>query len=279
MPIPAIDFDLRIKRIPTHVTDLPVEAEVPRLHYERSVNDSWAMVTYFGRNLGRINVRPEASERHLHRLHNMVLLSFVEAFERFLKEIAAACIDQVGRLVLDDRLDVFNLKGDVFAAHFQAGTMGKSLCESSTWLDCDQINRRFRKILAGPFVEGTYQPFPQKSNRRRLVEIVLQLRHSIVHNASVITESDALKFRLLTRASVVGSRVLWPTRGDVWYVKLFLDQTVDELNAEIGDRLETLMTALHVDNPNLFNPGTEAQKLADLFRRSFQIGPEIRHPV
>ena len=284
MPAPAIDFDLRLKRIPTHVVNLPVEAVVPRLHYERSANDSWATVIYFERNLGRVNVHQAASERHMSRLYIMVLLSVVEAFERFLKEIAAVCVDQVGRIVLDDRLDVFSLKGDVLAAHFQAATIGKSLCESSTWLDCKEINRRFKRILADPFTEGTFELFPNQTNspnfaRRRLVEIVFQLRHSIVHNAAVITESDALKLRLLTKAPVVGSQVLWPTRGDVWYVKLFLDQTVKQLNEEIGDRLAKLMTALHGVDSNLFDPATRAQELADLFRRSSQVGLEIRHPL
>jgi hypothetical protein len=275
----ALNLDRLLRRIPSHVADLPAEADVPSLHYERSVNDSWAMVGYFGRNLGRVNVQEAAAEKHTRRLHNMVLLSLVGAFERFLKEIAAACIDQIGRLVLDDRLDVFHLKGDVLAAHFDAGTIGKSLCESSTWLDCDQVNRRFRKILADPFADGTFQVFPHKSARRRLVDIVWQLRHSIVHDASVITESDALKFRLLTRTPVVGPRILWPTKGDVWYVKLFLDRTVEELNGEISDRLAELMTTLQADDPDLFDPATKAQQLADLFRRPSRIGREIRQPA
>jgi hypothetical protein len=279
MPAPVIDFELRIKRIPIHVVDLPEEADVPRLHYERSANDSWAMLAYFERNLKRVNVYQAVSDRHLRRLYNMILLSLVEAFERFLKEIAAACIDQVGRLVLDDRLDVFHLKGDVLAAHFEAATIGKSLCESSTWLDCDQISKRFRKILADPFSEGTLNLFPKQSTRTRLIQIVWQLRHSIVHNAAVITKSDALKFQLLTRSPAIGSRVLWPTHGDVWYVKLFLDKTVDELSAEIANRLSTLLTQLHNDDPNLFDPAQKAQIVADLFQRSIQIGQEIRHPT
>ncbi len=284
MPIPVIDFDRRLKRIPTHVADLPDEAAVPRLHYERFANDSWATLIYFERNLQKLPVQQAASMRHLRRLHNMTILNLVEAFERFFKEIAAVCIDQVGRLVLDDRLDVFQLKGDVLAAHFNPGTMGKSLCESSTWLDCDQINRRFKKILADPFSDGSFQLFPKnagpaQSDRKRLVEIVFQLRHSIVHNAAVVTESDALKFQLLTRSPVMGSRVLWPSKGDVWYVKLFLDKTVDELNEEVGDRLASLMTTLHADNPNLFDPATKAQQLAELFRRPVTIGQVIRHPT
>lgn len=283
MPVPVIDFDLRLDQLPRHVVDLPDVSEVPRLHYERSANDFWATLIYFRRNLGRVNVQPAASERHMRRLNNMVLLSLVEAFERFLKETAAVCVDQVGQLVLDDRLDVFRVKGDVFAAHYNDGTMGKSLCESSTWLDCEQINTRFKKILADPFVDGKFDLFPKKStppksDRKRRLEIVWQLRHSIVHNAAVITRSDALKFRLLTRSLVEGPRVLAPTQGDVWYVKLFLDQTVKELNEEIGARLATLMTTLHVENSTLLDPATKAQELADLFRRPTQVGPENRTP-
>ena len=278
MTVPIIDYDLRLSRIPSHVGPLPVESEVPRLHYERSANDSWATIVYLERNLERVNVQRAASERHMRRLYNMVLLSLVEAFERFIKEIAAACVDQICRLVLDDRLDVFTLKGDDLAAHFDAGTIGKSLCESSTWLDCDQINKRFKKILKDPFKDGTFDLFPKGSSRRRLVEIVFQLRHSIVHNASLITKSDALKFQLLTRGAVDAPRALRPTRGDVWYVKLFLDKTVKDIDREIGDRLSALLSTLWADDPHSLDPGERAELLANLFRRPFRVGYEIRLP-
>lgn len=279
MPAPVIDFVKRIKAIPTHVADPPPESGLPRPHYERTANDAWSTVVYFDRNLRRVNVYRAPSERQLGRLYTMGLLSLVEAFERFFKEIAAACVDQVAAYVLDDRLDVFQVKGNALAAHFEAGNLGRALCESSTWLDCEQINKRFKRILADPFVEGKFQVFKPKTDRSSLVEIVWQLRHTIVHNAATITRSDALKLRLLTRRAVDAPRVLWPTRGDVWYVKLYLDKVVEEINQEIGTRLAELMTTLLADAPGLFDAAEKAQQLANLFGHPALVGGIARDPL
>lgn len=286
MPRPKIDYEKRISLIPDHAVPLPAEAGVPRRHHEIAANDSWALLVYVERNLKRVNVYQAASERHVRRLNSMVLLSLVEAFERFIKELAAVCIDHVGSLVLDDRLAVFNVKGGAFASHFAGGSVGQSLCESSTWVDCGQVNDRFRRILADPFAAGSFYVFPSKTqgpptlrNRFDLVETIWQLRHSIVHNAGVITRSDALKFRLLTKHAVQGDRLLWPTRGDVWYVKLFLDETVELINREVGSRLGELLSTIRQRDASLFDPAEKAQELADRFRESIIIAGVHRDPL
>ena len=107
----------------------------------------------------------------------------------------------------DGRWDEFPLKGSSLAGHFEAETVGRSLCETSTWLNCDDINSRFRKILADPFASGNFYVFPKVAGqspvadhfRYDIMRTVFQLRHSIVHNVGVVTQSDAVKFRILTR--------------------------------------------------------------------------------
>ena len=91
-------------------------------------------------------------DRHLGRSHwHVCFVNLIETFERFLKEVAAECVDCLADLVVDDRFDVFNkIQGSNLASHFRAGTLGKALCESATWLDCEEINKRFRNILADP---------------------------------------------------------------------------------------------------------------------------------
>src|SRR2546426_37329 len=113
MAAPQIDFSKRIRRIPQHVEILPHEAAFPLAHFERSANDFWNLVRYVDRNLGNAPVDRVAYEAHIRRLCTMVLLSLVETFERFLKETAAVCIDQIGRMVLDDRMKEFQLRGHV----------------------------------------------------------------------------------------------------------------------------------------------------------------------
>jgi hypothetical protein len=199
----------------------------------------------------------------------MILVNLVETFERYLKEAAATCVDQLARFVLDDRFNAFRVQGSALAAHFDADTLGRSLCESATWLDCDEINDRFRRLLATPFEPGTFFVFPKQpaADRERYdtLSIVWQLRHTIVHNVGVITQSDAIRFRLLVRAPVPVLQVLGPTRDDIRYLKRFLDEMAARSNHRIGERLAELLTTIYSTDPGLF----VAQEMADAITRRF----------
>ncbi|HXT58356.1 MAG TPA: hypothetical protein VN699_06970 [Pirellulales bacterium] len=222
----------------------------------------------------------------MRRLSTMVMLTIVETFERFLKEIAAVCINQVGQAVLDDRLDVFSARGSAVAAHFESGDLGKALCESLTWCDCDDANRRFRRILADPFQDDAkFYIFPSASQppaslrgRAESMRVVWQLRHTIAHNAGLVTSADAMKFRLLTKRQVQSPRLLQPTEGDVWYVKLFLDETVELVNLAIAQRLSELLTTIHATDSTLFEADSKAKVLADLFGVPATISGFTRQP-
>ncbi len=99
----------------------------------------------------------------------MVLVNLIEAFERFLKELASACVDHLANYVLDDRFNAFTIQGSGLASHFGTATLGKSLCESGTWLNCEEINKRFRKLLADPFQEAGWSfDLFQKRSRHSL---------------------------------------------------------------------------------------------------------------
>jgi hypothetical protein len=209
-------------------------------------------------------------------LDRMLIVNFIEAFERFLKEIAAVCVNHLAARVLDDRFDKLDqTKGGLLAVHFGAESVGRALCESSTWLDCDEVNHRFRRLLSDPFDadKGKFWVFPAKKEhepkaekfRYSVMNLLWQLRHTIVHNLGQITQSDAVKFRLLARQQVEAPRLLVPTRDDVRYVKRFLDESADNINFRIMKRLAELLTALHADNPHLFDPQKVANKLTEDF--------------
>jgi hypothetical protein len=269
---PPIDLRQRIKDILTHVEPLPREAETPLPHYWRSGIDTWNLLAYIERNFGRLTLYQAVLERHLTRLNAMLLVSLSENFERFLKEIAAACVDHLAHFVLDDRFNEFKIQGSALAVHFGTETLGKSLCESGTWLDCGEVNDRFRKLLANPFGPGTFYLFP-KSGQQPVVEqwryetlsIVWQSRHSVVHNVGVITQSDAIKLRLLTKQPVQSPRTLAPTRDDLRYLKRFLDETAELCNRRVAERLAELLTTIHASDPGLFDPGTVANELSHTF--------------
>ncbi len=269
MPRPPINLNQKVREILGHVDPLPPEADTPLAHFNRSGTDLWNLLLYVERNFGQLSLQAAAVRRHMSRLHGMILVNLVETFERFLKETGAACVNHLARFVLDDRFNAFKVQGSSLAAHFDSETLGRSLCESATWLDCDEVNDRFRRLLADPFENGTFLVFPKQPAveraRYETLSIIWQLRHTIVHNVGVITQSDAIKFRLLVRAAVPSLQVLSPTRDDIRYLKCFLDETAERSNQRIGERLADLLTAIHGSDPGLF----VAQETADALSRTF----------
>lgn len=273
MPAPKLDFSKLISQLPEHLGDMPVESARPIEHFGLDADGYWNLLRYFDRNT--IEGYPAPRERHAIRLRSMVVLGFVETFERFLKEIAAVCVDQLAGRVLDDRFSVLSVNARAVAAHFEEKTLGKALCEADTWLNSSDINSRFGRLLAGPFQKPSFKFLPdpdQKKDpdhwRRISLDILWQLRHSIAHNAGVITRSDAAKLRLLRRAAVEGHKILQLTNGDVWYVKLFLDDLASWANARIVARLAELLTEIHADDSSLFASSEVADALAQLFREN-----------
>jgi hypothetical protein len=209
----------------------------------------------------------------------MALVSLVEAFERFIKEVAAECVECLADLVADDRLDVFQIKGGSLAYHFRDGTLGKSLCETSTWLNVQEISRRFKDLLADPFSEGTFWLFPNKGQqpedrrwRSEPLGIAFQLRHTAVHNVGVITHSDASKLRLLSREAVQAPRLLMPTVQDLAYLKRFLSETAADCNERVGKRLAELLTLIHTESPGVLVPADVANRISTAFQTVLSVG-------
>lgn len=269
-----------IADIAQHTEDLPAESASPIAHYRRGANDASNLVTYFHRNMDRTNVYKVPLARHAKRLHAMALLTLVETFERFLKELAAVCVDHIGPLILDDRLGKFTPNGSVVALSFGTGTLGRLLCESLLWTDVDGVNNRFQNLLADETIKDSFQLFPKGKNepeawRRGALETLFQLRHSIVHNAAVITQSDAAKLRLLTRTKVDAPRVLAPTDKDVWYAKTFFDDTASWCDDRVATRLVAVLDALHARDPSLFAPQERADQLSRAVGRSLTVAGAV----
>lgn len=254
-----LDLPRSIKDILHHVRPLPREAAVPIRHYRRTGTDIWGSLAYVEDALADGRRSRVAIENHLGRLYGMALIPLIETFERYLKEIASEVVDCLAPFVVDNRFNVFNnIQGAALASHFGTSTLGKSLCESAIWLDCEDINDRFRKLLANPFEAGNFYLFPKggqspEAERWRFepMSIVWQLRHTAVHNVGVITQSDAIKLRALAREPVESPRLLAPTRQDLTYLKRFLDETAVACNTRIGTRLAELLTVLHAQAPLL----------------------------
>lgn len=272
MPRPPLDLATKVREIVRHVGALPPEAQSALSHYDRSSTDLWNLRLYVEKKIKGSAFYQAVADRHLAELDRMLLVNQIETFERFLKAIAAVCVDHLARCVPDDRLDAFAVKGSLVAAHFEADTLGESLCESEVWLDCESINKRFRRLLADPFVKGQFYLFPNKGQqpqdeqlRYPIVALIWQLRHTVVHNVGVITQSDAVKLRLLVHGPVESRRLLCPMRDDLRCVKRFLDETAQMVNPRVGSRLAELLTLLHAEDPSLFDPQEKANELKQQF--------------
>jgi len=269
MARPPIDLARKVKDIVQHVQPLPAEADTPIAHYRRTSTDLWNSILYVERAFTQPGLYRSVAERHMARINSMVLMNLIENFERFLKETAATCVDRLVPYVLDDRLNIFQIQGTSLASHFGTPELGKSLCESGIWLNCDEINSRFRRLLSDHFQQGgNFHLFPNASQqpdderwRFPVLGLIWQMRHTIVHNVGVITQSDAVKMRLWAREPVQAPRVLSPTRDDLRYVKRFLDESSDVCNRRIGERLAELLTKMFNETPGLFLPQVEANNL------------------
>lgn len=210
----------------------------------------------------------------------MCLANMVGAFERFLKELAVVCVNNLKDFSLDTRLDEFSLKGSVVAAHFNTQSVGNALCEADTWLNLDNVNSKFRRLLADPFVSGSFYVFPMTSpqqgttvavNRSKLIPAIFQLRHTLVHNLGVITESDATKLRRILQSPIEGNKVLRPSSWNVLQVKKILDEAAKDINSRMAIRLAELLEKMYQESYMIVDPASKARELATLFRTSVTI--------
>ena len=269
MARPSIDLQAKILSMLDHVGQMPAEAATPLAHYTIGANAATNLRRYLVRQMAK-GKRSAVRERHLHVLDNMMLAHLVQAFERFIKDVAAVCVNRLCDQVADDRFDKLSVKGGLFVAHFfrPGSSPGRALCESDTWLSCRQINDRFESFLgcqAGQKKAPPFHVFVPNSDEFRLMSIIWQLRHTLVHNVGVITRSDAAKLRVLARKALPSPSMLEPTWNDVRFLRVYLDQRARDINERVGKRLAVVLTSLHAVNPALFIPQMEADELSAEF--------------
>ncbi len=274
-----VDLTRKIKDIVQHSQAMPDEAYAPILHFRRTTADIWASLAYIERAVSQRNRYEAVVEKHLGRIYSMILVNLVETFERFLKELAGECIDETAEYIVDDRFDVFAIKGSVLASHFDTGgSLGRSLCEAATWLDCEETNRRFRKLLSEPFQQGGsfFELFPKQPTddlrRFETLNLIWQIRHTAVHNVGVITRSDAVKLRTWSKEPVEAPRLMSPTRADLIHLNRFLGEMATLCNRRVGERLAKLLDSIIVPTAS---HKTKADRIASLFRLPLQIGEEV----
>ena len=273
---PPIDLSAKIRDILDYTAPLSPSAERPFAHFEEHATAIDQLLKYVDRHLTTQSIYQVVYDRHMARLRRMAFVALVEAFERFLNELAIICVDRLARYVNDGRFDRFSATGSEIAAHFAAGSIGKALCESSTWLNNKEVNERFRRLLKSPFGDNWkvwILPDRAKSNpdfekkEAESVAVPWQIRHTIVHNTGILTASDAIKLTLLLGQPIDADRVLTPSRQDFRYAKRLLVRCAKRINGVVGTRLAHVLTEIHSRSPQLF----EAQHEANAVSQAFQL--------
>jgi len=284
LPRPHINLHEKVRAVLQHTCPLLPEAHSPIQHFERSANVGLSLIKYIDDHIDPESVYPTSYDRHLGHLRRMVLAELIESFERFLKEMATVCVDQLAPYTLDDRFDEFSPKRtEQVAAFVTASSIGRALCESDTWINNDTINKRFRSLLKAPFGDdwGFLFPGPNQGNDNQLKEraatlaILWQIRHNLAHNLGVITHSDSMKLRMLIGGPVQADRRLSPTTEDLRYVKRFLSETATDVNQRVGARLAVLLDVFHAADAALYDAQTKATEISQRFAFPLTIGGHV----
>jgi hypothetical protein len=273
VPRPRTNVPQKVREVLQHTRPLLPEAYSPVLHFEKAANAGIGLSKYIHDRIGGAGrFYRGVYEHHMSQLRRMALADVIECFERFLKELAAVCIDHLAPYAIDDRFDEFVPRGDRIAAFVNARSIGKALCESDTWIKNRTINERFRVLLKEPFGNDWELLFPEPNQqptaereRARTLALLWQVRHNLAHNVGAITHSDALKFRLLTGGSVTPDSVLSPTRDDLRFVMRFLLETAIHTNSRVGLRLVALLSAIHHADSGLFDAQARANEVSRQF--------------
>ena len=283
MPRPPIDLHRMVREIVRHSAPLHPEADRPIRHFERSTNSALWMLEYIDAHIDPGDVYAAVYNRHLGHLRRMILAELIESFERFLKELASVCIDYLAPYTTDDRFDDFVPKrSDKIAAFVNATSVGRALCESDTWINNATINTRFASLLKDPAGADWESLFPQvhqnpvaERPRAATLAILWQIRHNLAHNVGVITQSDAVKFRVLIGGPVDAERHLSPTDNDLRYAKRFFSETATRTNERVGLRLAHLLGQFHAADPALFDAQARANEVSQRFAFSVTINGHV----
>ncbi|HLN29862.1 MAG TPA: hypothetical protein VK395_19110 [Gemmataceae bacterium] len=279
MPRPPINLHNMVRALLQHTSPLPEEADCPIRHFDRSANIGLSLIKYIDDHIDPNDIYQAGYDRHLGHLRRMALAELIESFERFLKELASLCVDFLAPYTLDDRFDEFvPRRSEQIAAFVTAGSIGRALCESDTWIKNESINRRFRALLKMPFgadweflFPNPVQPPEVERARAETLAILWQIRHNLAHNVGVITHSDSMKFRVLIKEGVAAERRLAPSIEDLRYVKRFLFETASHTNERVGTRLGEVLGKFHADDPGLFDAQLKAKEISQRFEWSISI--------
>lgn len=139
------------------------------------------------------------AKKHLQRLNSAFLAQMLAGFEWCLKDYVAMVLTATD--VFDERLGnqdwVRPSVHTVLSQRSEGGTLGATLIHPTLgWHDVNQANLRFKRLFGQDLVKST-------QDQESLAALWL-LRHSLAHNAGIVTFVDAHRMRAPVLANKVG---------------------------------------------------------------------------
>ncbi len=89
---PPLDYGEEIAAILDNIEGQPPEAVCPIRHFHRTISDLRNLRAYVEKKITGSDYYKKKMDDHMAALDRMLIVSIIETFERFLKEIAAACV-------------------------------------------------------------------------------------------------------------------------------------------------------------------------------------------
>ena len=138
-------------------------------------------------------------------------------------------------------------------------------------------------MLEPPFEDGNFALIEQLTSgtilgKQEILSVLWQLRHSIVHNFGVVTQSDAVKLSRLCKRQINGDVQLDIRRTDFWYVKLFIMEFAEAANSKVHTELQNVLTNHFMTSSDDADKLTKAQEVANLFGITTNVGGQTGTP-
>ncbi len=128
---PPLDLNQKVRALLQHTCPVDLGIDSPILNFDIRVDSALNLIRYVDAHIQRQAYYQTVYDRHMTLLNLQMLGSLIEAFERFLKEVAIVCVDFVAPNVFDDRFEAFTVKAGDLARQFDSGSLVEQ-CASLT---------------------------------------------------------------------------------------------------------------------------------------------------
>jgi hypothetical protein len=155
--------------------------------------------------------KSETFRKYSRHIEQLGLLEGINAFEVFYKRTVIALGEAIQECVpLDGIKD--KVEARVLWSLASNVSVPALVFEGQLFHDLDVVDRATKMLIGKPRYNSS-QPLPAMKDIVRSIQAVFQVRHTLSHNAGMVTPSDSIKFKVLGFTAKAGESID-PSRGD-----------------------------------------------------------------